>query len=421
LGLGIRHTQVWFEEWVNTNRPDYEVIGNYINTKTKIEMKHKECGRTWLVTPNDFMNKKSGCKYCYGNLPLTKEDFDSWFKENVKDFVLLNEYKKASNKIKLQHKCGHIIETTFLKMRQYLGCKKCAGNLKKTTDEFKEFIDKNYPEYIVIGEYINSNTPIDIKHSICGTQFNIRPTVAVYSSCRCPKCYEKPYTTENFINWLKENRSDYELIGDCIASHVKIKLKHNCGYEWFVDPTSFKSGKGCPKCNGGVKHTHEQFEKWMIENRTDYKLVGKYKNSSTKLEVIHNDCQKSWFVTPSDLKSFVNCPNCYISKGEQQVEQYLIGNKLKYIRQFSFSDCKHKQKLLFDFCVFDDNDNIICLIEYDGIQHFEPVELFGGIKNFKITQKRDKIKNEYCAKNNLTLIRIKYDENVIEILDKQFK
>lgn len=52
------------------------------------------------------------------------------------------------------------------------------------------------------------------------------------------------------------------------------------------------------------------------------------------------------------------------------------------------------------------------LIEYDGEQHFIP-QSFGDTKisaelKLKTTQLHDKIKNEYCIKHNIPLIRIPY-------------
>ena len=44
------------------------------------------------------------------------------------------------------------------------------------------------------------------------------------------------------------------------------------------------------------------------------------------------------------------------------------------------------------------------------------VDAFGGDTNFKITQKHDNIKNEYCKNNNIKLIRIKYNDNIKEKL-----
>ena len=80
---------------------------------------------------------------------------------------------------------------------------------------------------------------------------------------------------------------------------------------------------------------------------------------------------------------------------------------IEFIQQYSFDDCKYKNKLKFDFAVIKDG-KVFYLIEYDGKQHFEPIEFFGGIKSFIETLKRDKIKNEYCENNNIPLLRLKY-------------
>lgn len=54
-------------------------------------------------------------------------------------------------------------------------------------------------------------------------------------------------------------------------------------------------------------------------------------------------------------------------------------------------------------------------IEYDGEQHFTPVEHFGGLDFFITTKIRDTIKNIYCEKNGINLIRISYkDYNKVE-------
>ena len=48
------------------------------------------------------------------------------------------------------------------------------------------------------------------------------------------------------------------------------------------------------------------------------------------------------------------------------------------------------------------------MIEYDGEQHFRPIEYFGGQKKFELQQKHDTIKNEYCKNNGIPLLRIPY-------------
>ena len=59
-------------------------------------------------------------------------------------------------------------------------------------------------------------------------------------------------------------------------------------------------------------------------------------------------------------------------------------------------------------------------IEYQGKQHFEPVEFFGGQEHFQKQVIRDKLKQELSAKNKIKLIYIDYKETICEktIIDK---
>ena len=60
--------------------------------------------------------------------------------------------------------------------------------------------------------------------------------------------------------------------------------------------------------------------------------------------------------------------------------------------------------LWIKLCNFDIMGKII--IEFDGEQHFKPINYFGGITNYEEIKKRDLIKNEFCEKNNIKLIRL---------------
>lgn len=103
------------------------------------------------------------------------------------------------------------------------------------------------------------------------------------------------------------------------------------------------------------------------------------------------------------------------SSGEFFIDKYFSENSIKHIPQYSFSDCKDKNKLRFDFAVMNSDDSVKALVEYDGKQHFEPIDWFGGEEEFQKQVKRDKIKNEYCKKNNIPLIRIPYYYTTDEI------
>jgi very-short-patch-repair endonuclease len=118
------------------------------------------------------------------------------------------------------------------------------------------------------------------------------------------------------------------------------------------------------------------------------------------------------------------CPKCNQSKGENRIESWLKQNNINYETQYIFNDCKYISLLRFDFYLPNRN---IC-IEYDGKQHFRPVDFSGenykkALQEFKLTKKRDKIKNDYCKTHNIPLLRIPYTEfdNIETILENFLK
>ena len=79
-----------------------------------------------------------------------------------------------------------------------------------------------------------------------------------------------------------------------------------------------------------------------------------------------------------------------------------------------FDGCADIHSLRFDFYLPQYNT----AIEYQGIQHFEPVEYFGGEEKFVIRVRHDKIKKEYCKTHDIKLYYINYNEVVQDKLDE---
>jgi hypothetical protein len=98
------------------------------------------------------------------------------------------------------------------------------------------------------------------------------------------------------------------------------------------------------------------------------------------------------------------------SLGERRIARMLEVLKINHESQKKFSDCVDKRPLRFDFWLPDFN----VLIEYDGPQHFESKEYFGGKSNFESTIRRDRIKSCYAQKKKIRLIRVKYTETKVE-------
>lgn len=124
-------------------------------------------------------------------------------------------------------------------------------------------------------------------------------------------------------------------------------------------------------------------------------------------------------------KNGSGCPRCNISKGEKKIEEFLNRSNIAYKREYTFEDCKNKFPLRFDFALFK-SGKLEMLIEYDGEQHYlgrarsDPSK---SKETLRRIQKNDGIKNEYCLKNMIPLLRIPYweFENIDEILLREIK
>lgn len=102
---------------------------------------------------------------------------------------------------------------------------------------------------------------------------------------------------------------------------------------------------------------------------------------------------------------------CLHSKGEYVIRQILNHNNISYATEYIFSDLP---LLRFDFAIFQ-NNQLKCLLEYDGKQHFRFINTWHqSEENFIKAQERDLQKNDYCKSNNIKLYRISYLENLEE-------
>lgn len=129
------------------------------------------------------------------------------------------------------------------------------------------------------------------------------------------------------------------------------------------------------------------------------------------------DCGNTCIVAGKSLRTgHVNSCGCKIrSKGEIKIDQLLKQANLNFSQQYTvyiqqdLYQTSQPHPYYFDFAIFNSN-NILCyLIEFDGIQHFETKDKFWDSKeNFEKTQLRDAIKNQWCKDNNIPLIRIPY-------------
>lgn len=210
------------------------------------------------------------------------------------------------------------------------------------------------------------------------------------------------------------NKYDYSLV-EYINFNTKVKIICNLHGVFEVTPKNHILRKsGCPKCAiiyKANKLKSNQIDvinqsKLIHNNKYDYSLVD-YINTKEKIKII---CPTHGIFEQAPVHHLrgIGCPHCNDSKGELIVKTFLEYNNISYIRNKIFDDCFDLSKLKFDFYLPEHN----IVIEYDGMQHYKSINAFGGETEFINIQRRDRIKNEYCIRKSIEMIRIKYNENI---------
>ena len=204
----------------------------------------------------------------------------------------------------------------------------------------------------------------------------------------------------------------------------EIELICSEGHYWKTTYDRFMRVKAkCLTCNNKILAKNQKLSFEEVKNRINiegYVLQSKEEEYNNNESLLTIKCPKG-HIYKSSLGNFDNkgnrCPICNDNdtKGEKAIISFLEKYNIEFTKQKTFNDCKYINVLRFDFYL--PKHNII--IEFDGRQHYEPVDYFGGEKAFKENQIRDNIKTQYCKDNNIKLIRIPYYEfkNVDTILN----
>lgn len=97
------------------------------------------------------------------------------------------------------------------------------------------------------------------------------------------------------------------------------------------------------------------------------------------------------------------------SRGEQRIHELLEILNVPHQAQFVMDELRglNGRRLPFDFAVFCDN-HILCLIEYQGAQHYVEVPYFHSTDSLEHRRQTDEKKRQFCRENNIRLIEIPY-------------
>ena len=301
------------------------------------------------------------------------------------------------------------------------GCPKCAGVLKKTHSEFVDIIQDINPYIQILGSYINSKGHVKCRCLIDGCGYVWNPQANhLLEGHGCPKCSARQrgiyrlLNPEEFYSRVRKSKKEIEILSPYTNSLTKIKYR--CLKDGYIGETLPNNllAFGCPRCGKVERYTTEDFRQKILSINPDVFVIGPYVDAKTKVECLCLIDGHRWSTEPRLLLQGYGCPQCNESKGEKDVRQWLQQHKLNFQFQKMFADCKNKKSLPFDFYIHEINT----CIEFQGRQHYESVDLFGGEEKFYEIQRHDKIKSDYCKNNNINLICIPYWEDVNDYLNK---
>jgi very-short-patch-repair endonuclease len=291
------------------------------------------------------------------------------------------------------------------------------GEVKKSVE------DAGYT--LMSTEYINGKTPIVVQCDKQHDPYEVRFNNFQFGK-RCPTCAIIARNESKRIN-PREVKSEVEAAGYTLLKIIegskckpkKLIVKCDKGHDPYeVIHQNFKKGRRCPYCKADKNRTPLEDVMKTVEGEGFEIISGEYESRKSTLMF---RCPEGHDY-PATYDLFLagkRCPRCNKSKGEVLVlrllqelipdvkvtEQYgvRIGNK-----NYRYDFCIHASKLLF--------------IEYDGHQHFIPIEAFGGEEGFRKQKVSDSIKDNYVASNDtIELLRIPYfygEDRVKEVITK---
>lgn len=232
----------------------------------------------------------------------------------------------------------------------------------------------------------------------------------------------KKFTQEEFIeksSKIHNNKYDYSK-SHYIDSRHKVCIVCPEHGEFWQYATNHLQGHGCPVCSKGGPNINSL--EWFISRATSVHN-GKY----TYDKVVYQGTSKKIIITCPVHGDFVQeanshlqghgCPLCSYSKGEELICRILNSCGIEYTRQFKIDisqSINPSGQAYIDFYIPSKN----VAIEYNGKQHYTPIEHFGGKLELCRQQARDQYVQEYCKDNGINLVVFKFNDTYDYILQQ---
>lgn len=302
--------------------------------------------------------------------------------------------------------------------------------MKYTKDLYYQHLLDLLPEStFTLDVYNGTEQPCEITCTKCNSHYVFSQANLIARRAQrknknvCKKCEMNYWTkaqkdAEHKAKFLLEKKGNIKLISNLKswASHEEatwLCLKCNHTFKRAPSIMFSQNALNCPWCE---THPFEYTEDMIKEKAyelwgTEYSFLQieslKNKNGSKRILVCHNKCNFKYSVSLWNFLHGQGCPKCKSSHGERKVRNYLQNHNILFLEQYTILVNNHYLKL--DFYIESPSGRKFA-IEYNGIQHYQPVSFFNGEQGFSAQKMRDTLKEQYCLMNNINLIIIPYND-----------
>ena len=346
----------------------------------------KDDRRSIFYNTDIIINDEKKNKYCLdNNISLLRIHYKDYNRIEKILYDKMNQYKKITQEEKN--------EKFIIKSKEIFGYRYDYSKVNYVDSHTHVIIIYNGKEY--------KQTPI--KH-LQGKK--IENTIKKIST------YE--FIEKSKLIWGNDrfNYSECEYLG----TNNNIKLFDNIKNKWIT-----QVAKSHLKGFEVAKYDRNEFINICLliyDGKYNYDLI-EYKSLMSRINIKCPEHGYFKLKSSSHLLGGSHCPKCRNFDGEKEISKFLNKYNITHNRQHKFNDCKNIHPLPFDFYI---PGKRTC-IEFDGQQHFQPIEHFGGLSAYEFLKINDKIKEEYCEENYINLIRIRYDQynDIYQILWNNLK
>lgn len=307
---------------------------------------------------------------------------------------------KGDTKIKCET-CGKVYTYktggNVLRKSKKILCRECVMKIvkKKRFEQSLRDIYKN--DDLEVVSFVSREKPCVIRCNKCGTEVSFQKGQNALKRNKyfCHTCYPLKYdilqARLRIFKEFIEGDSRWNLITDLntvTSAQDEIACECTvCGNITTKTMYDYERGRGCLYCSGTNIKSTKDFEKELDDG---YTLLSEYKNANQKV-VLKHDCGFIYKVTPHNYLSGKRCPQCARkhSKGEVAIKRFLDNNDIPYQQEYPIAVDEHN--LRFDFYLPLQD----VFIEYQGEQHYHPIEFFGGRERFIKQKEYDDIKRKF--------------------------